>query len=88
MLGESPTFGINERFGSPEKKISIDFSKANTKFCLSLHYKAIIVICFLMEKKSLSLKPTIKILTFQIIFVSEAYLMNLVLLSLEKWECV
>ena len=27
-----------ETFGSPEKKISINFRKANTKFCLSLHY--------------------------------------------------
>ena len=34
----SPTFEINRRFGSPEKKFSINFAKANTKFCLSLHY--------------------------------------------------
>ena len=33
-------FGINERFGSWEKNLSINFSKANTKFCLSLHYNA------------------------------------------------
>ena len=42
-----------------------------------------IVICFLMEKKSLSLKPTMKMLTFQLNFVFEVHLMNLVLLSLE-----
>ena len=30
----------------PEKKIDINFSKANTKFCLSFHYNAV-------EKKSL-----------------------------------
>ena len=35
-----PTFGINGRFGSPEKKFSINFSKGNSKFCLSLHYNA------------------------------------------------
>ena len=40
MLGESPTFGITGRFGSPKKKLSISFSKANKKFCLSLHYNA------------------------------------------------
>ena len=40
----------------------------------------ILVICLLMERKSLILKPTIKILTFQRNFVLEAYLMNLVLL--------
>ena len=37
-LGEGPTQSINDSTGSPEKKISINFSKANTKFCLSLHY--------------------------------------------------
>ena len=38
VLGEGPTFVINGSFGSSEKKFSINFSKANTKFCLSLHY--------------------------------------------------
>ena len=37
MLGEVPTYGINGSFGSPEKKFSINFSKASAKFCLSLH---------------------------------------------------
>ena len=40
MLGEGPTYGINGSFGSPEKKFSINFSKANSKFCLCLHYNA------------------------------------------------
>ena len=40
VLGEGSTFGVNERFGSAEKKFSINFSKANTKFCLSLHCNA------------------------------------------------
>ena len=40
VVGEGPTFGINESFGTPEKKYGINFSKANTKFCLSLHYNA------------------------------------------------
>ena len=38
VLGEGPTFGINGSFDSPEKKVGINFSKANKKFCLSLHY--------------------------------------------------
>ena len=38
MLGEGPTYGINGSFGSPEKRFSINFSKAKAKFCLSLHY--------------------------------------------------
>ena len=40
VLGEGDTFGINGSFGAPEKKFSINFSKANTKFCLGLHYNA------------------------------------------------
>ena len=40
VLGEGLTSGINEKFGSPKKKISINFIKANIKFCLSLHYNA------------------------------------------------
>ena len=30
--------GINSSVGTAEKKYSINFSKPNTKFCLSLHY--------------------------------------------------
>ena len=41
------------------------------------------IICLLMEKKCL--KQTIKMLTFQNNFVSEAYLMDLVLMSPEKY---
>ena len=37
VLGEGPTYGINGSFGSSEKKFSNNFTKANTKFCLSLH---------------------------------------------------
>ena len=40
ILSEGPTYGINGSFGTPEKKFSINFTKGNTKFCLSLHYKA------------------------------------------------
>ena len=37
-----------------------------------------------MKKKSLSLKPAIKMSTVQLNFVLEAYLMDLVVLSLER----
>ena len=40
VLGEGPTQDINDSTGSAEKKISINFSKSNTKSCLSLHYNA------------------------------------------------
>ena len=42
-------------------------------------------ICVLMEKKYLNLKPTIKMLTFQLNFVWEVFPMDLVLMSLEKY---
>ena len=38
VLGKSPTYGNNGRFVAPEKKVGINFSKAKTKFALSLHY--------------------------------------------------
>ena len=37
LLSEGPTYGINESFGSPEKKFNINFTKANTKLYWSLH---------------------------------------------------
>ena len=38
VLGEAPTYGISGNFGSPENNFSINFNKAKTNFCLSLHY--------------------------------------------------
>ena len=38
ILGEDLTSHISRSFGSPERKFNINFSKANTKFCLGLHY--------------------------------------------------
>ena len=63
ILGEGPTYVIKGSFGSPDKNFNINFTKANTKFCLSLHITLIILICLLMEKKSLNLKLNIKMLT-------------------------
>ena len=79
VLGERPTFGINGRVGSPERNFNISFSKAGTKFCLSLH------LSLQMEKKYLDLKATIKMLTFQLNLVLEVFLMDLILLSQEKY---
>ena len=59
MLGEDPNFRINGSFASPEKKFSINFSEANTKLCLSLHYNADNSHLFVNGKKSLNLKLTI-----------------------------
>ena len=68
--------------GWPEKKFSINFSKAKTQTqncAWSYIILLIIIICLLMENKSLSLKPTINKLILQVSFVSELYLMDLVL---------
>ena len=81
MLSEVPTFGINGSFGPPEANFIINFSKSTTKFCLSLHYNTNNSYLFVMEMKSLNLKLTIKILTFQLNLVLDINLMNLVLLS-------
>ena len=45
-------------------------------------YTSIIVISLFMEKKSLNLNLKNKMLTFQLNFVTEVYLLDLVLLSL------
>ena len=45
----------------------------------------IVVICLLMKEEYLSLKLKMKMLTFQFNFVSEVYLMDLELLSPEKY---
>ena len=40
VLGEGLTQGVNGSTDTAEKKNSINFSKPNAKFCLSLHYNA------------------------------------------------
>ena len=70
VLGEGLRYGINGSFGSPEKKVRINSSKANTKICLSLHYNGDNSNLFVNGKgNTLSLKLTIKMITFQLSFV-------------------
>ena len=80
VLGESQTFGINGSFGSPRKRFSINFSKANF-----LHYNADHSYLFVNEKEIFKFKADSKNATLQLSFVSKSYLMDLVLLSLEKY---
>ena len=82
ILGKGPTFGINGSFGAPEKKFDFNFSEANTANTYII--MVIIATCLLMEKKSLNLKLTIKMLTFQPSFVLEVFLMGLVFLRIEN----
>ena len=85
MLGDGPTFAINESFGSTGKMFSINFSKANQKNCLSLQCNAENSYFLKIENKSLILMPTLKMLTFQLNFVPRAYLIDLMILNLEKY---
>ena len=87
MLGKGPTFGINRNFGAPEEKFDITFSKSNTKFCLSLHCNSHNSYLFVNGKEIFKFKADNKNVNFptQLNFVLEVFLMDLVLLSLEKY---
>ena len=87
MLGKGPTFGINRNFGAPEETFDITFSKPNTKFCLSLHCNSHNSYLFVNGKEIFKFKADNKNVNSptQLNFVLEVFLMDLVLLSLEKY---
>ena len=64
VLGEGLTYGINGSFGSPEKKFNINFTKANTKFCLTFHYNADNSYLFVNGKEIFKLKADNKNVNF------------------------
>ena len=68
-----------------EKSAILILVKQTQNFVWVCILMMIIVICLLMEKKSLNLKLNIKMLTFQLSFVWEVFLIDLVLFSLEKY---
>ena len=43
------------------------------------------IVIFVNRKENFNLMPTIKMLTFQLNFVSKSYLIDLILLNLEKY---
>ena len=51
IFGKGSTQGLGDRSLTAEKLYSINFTKENTKFCLSLHYNGTKVICLLMVQK-------------------------------------
>ena len=63
VLGEGPTFRMNGRFGSSGEK-NINFSKANTKLCLSLHYNTDNSYLFVNGKEIFKFKPDNKNVNF------------------------
>ena len=64
VLGEGPAYGINGSFGSTEEKFGIDFSRANTKFCLSLLYNADNSYLFVNRKETFKFKADNKNVNF------------------------
>ena len=69
ILGEGPTYGIYGGFESPEKKFSINFSKANTKFYLDLHYNSDNSYLFVNGKEIFKFKAANKNVNFPLNFV-------------------
>ena len=72
MLGLGPTYGINGKFVSPKKKFSINFTKTNTKSCLSLHYNADNSYLFVNGKEIIKLKADNKNVNLVILFCLES----------------
>ena len=72
ILGKGPTFGINDCFGSPEKKFSINFTKANTKFYLRLHYNAGNSYIFVNGKETIKINAENKNVNFPTGFCLES----------------
>ena len=86
ILGDGPIFGVNGSFGSPEKKFSINFTEANTKPCLSLHYNPDNSCFFVNRKEIIKFKTDNRNVNFSTRFCSkQIYLMDLVLLSLQMY---
>ena len=67
---EGSTFEINESFGSLEKNLSINFTKANTTFSLSLHYNANSSYLFVNGKQIFKFKADNKNVNLPICFFS------------------
>ena len=64
LLDLDPTYGINGKFSSAEKKVSINFAKLNTKFCLSLHYNDYNSYMFVNGKEIIKFKADNKNVNF------------------------
>ena len=72
MLGKGPIFGINESFGSPKEKFSINFSKANTQNCFSWHYSDYNIYFLVKGKEIFKFKANNKNVNFPTHFYFES----------------
>ena len=64
MLVEGPVVVINGRFGSPGERISINFSKENTKFCVNLYFNTDNSYLFVNGQEMLKFKAVNKNVSF------------------------
>ena len=85
ILGDVQLLELMEALVHQRKNLVLILVKRTQNIVWVCIIMLIIVVCLLMEKEYLSLKPTIKTLTLRLNFVSKVYLMDLVLLSLEKY---
>ena len=67
-----------------KKRFGINFTEANTKLCLSWHQNTLNSYLLVNEQEIFKFNAGNKNLPFQLNFVSEVFLIDLVLLSLEK----
>ena len=74
-----------EALDNQRKSLVLILVKKTQTFAHVCIIMVIIVIHLLIKKQSLSLKLTKHMVIFQLYFVLESYLMDLVLLSLEKY---
>lgn len=84
VLSEDTTFRITGGLTWQEKKVCINFIKQTQNFVWACIIILTIFICMLMEKRSLNLIPTRKMLHFQLNFGSDKYIVDLVLVRLDK----
>ena len=68
ILGLAPTFGINGSFDESEKKFTINFTKVNTKFSLTLHYIGGNSYMFINAKEIIKFKVDNKNVNFPTLF--------------------
>ena len=68
ILGEGPILELMEALDHQKKKFSINFSKANTKFCLSLYFNGDSSYLFVNGKEIFKFKSDNKNVNFQMQF--------------------
>ena len=84
ILGEVQLMALIEALDHQRKDLVLIVLKKTQNVVWVYIMMLIIVICLLIEKKPSNLKPAIKVLTLHLNLVSEVFLMDLVILCLEK----